>query len=275
LELYDLPVEQILGALSLPLGIHVCIEGRFIRNSDDDLPIVFTAEKLQLMFSERLGTVSRVASGSSPNGTFLLCEDFRRLNLDISEIPLGSLKQLSISFADTGAGEGSPSLTFVDIRGYTLGSTFSPFVDIHGHRLGSAFSPFVDTHGRILESTFSSFARLQALILQRVRGCEVILKLLCDPHICPRLNTVVLVNVQSHATYWPSLVELAHARRHHPGSSNVVRVEIGCRAEEPPEPDQLAELRAHVFSVEIKPWDYEVEDLDWLNDSRFNNLGRL
>jgi hypothetical protein len=52
-------------------------------------------------------------------------------------------------------------------------------------------------------------------------------------------------------------------------------VEIGCRAEEPPEPDQLAELRAHVFSVEIKPWDYGVEDLDWLNDSRFNNLGRL
>ena len=248
LELYDLFVEQILGAFALPPGIHLscdCIDGYNLPHSGD-LLIVSTVEKVHFMFSVDEGIISRVASGSGPNGTFLLSDERPLPHLDIPEIrPLGSLKQLSMSFADAGAGEASPSLTFVDIHGY------------------------------FLESTFSPLACLQALILQRVNGCEVILRLLGDPRIFPQLNTVVLVNVQPHATYWTSLVKLARARKHHSGSSNVVRVEIGCRAEEPPEPDQLAELRAHVFSVEIKPWNYEVEDLDWLNDSRFRNLGRL
>ena len=248
LELYDLFVEQILGAFALPPGIHLscdCMDGYCLPHSDD-LLIVSTVEKAHFKFSVDEGVISRVASGSGPNGTFLLSDYHPELDLDIPRTrPLGSPEQLSISFADTGAGEGDPSLTFVDIHGY------------------------------LLEFTFSPFACLQALILQRVNGCEVILRLLCDPRICRELNTVVLVNVQSHTTYWPSLVELARARGLHAGSSNVVRVEIGCRAEEPLEPDQLAELRVHVFSVEIKPWNYQVEDLDWLNDPRFRNLGRL
>lgn len=68
---------------------------------------------------------------------------------------------------------------------------------------------------------------------------------------------------------------MAHARDQHAGSSNIRRVDIGCHPEESPEPDQLVELRAHVFLVEVKPWDYELEELDWLNDSRFRNLYRL
>ena len=249
LELYDLFVEQILvPQFALPPGIHLscaCSDG-YVLPPSNDLLVVGTVEKLHFMFSMDEGIISRVASGSGLNGTFLLSDSGHlAMCLFIPQIPRGSLTQLSISVAEPGAGEGNPPLTFVDVHAYFLSRALPPF------------------------------ARLQALILQRVHGCEVILRLLCDPLISPQLNTVVLVNVQSHATYWLSLVELARARKHHSGSSNIVRVEVGCRAEEPPEPDQLAKLREHVFSVEIKPWNYEVEDLDWLSDSRFCNLGRL
>jgi len=68
---------------------------------------------------------------------------------------------------------------------------------------------------------------------------------------------------------------MARVRGKHPSSSNIDRVDVGCRTEELPEPDQLAELRAHASSVELKPWNYEVEELDWLGDPRFKNLGGL
>ena len=249
LELYDLFVEQILvPEFPLPPGIHLscaCSDGYVLPHSND-LLVAATVEKLHFMFSVCERIISRVASGSGPNGTFLLSDSGHlAMCLFIPQIPRGSLKQLSISVADTEAGEGNPPPTFVDVHEYFLSRALPPL------------------------------ARLQALILQRVHGCEVILRLLCDPWSCPQLNTVVLINVQPHTTYWPPLVELARARRHHSGSSNVVRVEVGCRVEESPEPDQLAELRAHVFSVEIKPWNYKIEDLDWLNDSKFRNLGGL
>ena len=113
------------------------------------------------------------------------------------------------------------------------------------------------------------------LILQRVGRGELIIRILGYPGICPELHTLVLTKVRPHAAYWRSLVGMARARDQHAASSNIRRVDISCHPEESPEPDQLAELRAHVFSVEVKPWDYEVEELDWLNDPRFKNLNRL
>jgi len=248
LELYHVHTGRILRGFTFAPGTHLsCVSpGRLtIIPRSDGLINTCAVEKLQYTFSKHQVRASRVVSGSGPNGTFLLNDTPRHLALDIPEMSLGSLQELSIAIADTGAGEGSLSLTFVDIHGYILGLLFS------------------------------SFTRLRVLILRRVHGCEVILRLLCDPTICPKLNTVILANIQSHTTYWPSLVEVARTREQHMGSSNVHRVDIGCRAEEFPEPDQLAELRAHVLSVELKPWDCEVEELDWLNDSRFRNLGRL
>jgi len=248
LELYHVPTSRILRGFTFPPGIHLsCVSsGGFATiPRSDGLINTCAVEKLQYMFSKHRGRASRVVSGFGPNGTFLLNDTRHHLALDIPDMSFGSLEELSIASADTGAGEGSPSLTFVDIHGYILGLLFS------------------------------SFARLRVLVLQRVHGCEVILRLLCDPTICPKLNTVILANVQSHTTYWPSLVEMARVREQYMGSSNVHRVDIGCRAEELPEPDQLAELRVHVLSVELKPWNCEIEELDWLNDSRFRNLGRL
>lgn len=247
LELYHVLADQILRGFTFPPGAHlscICPNGYIIPRSPGLLNIS-TVKKLQFAFSNHRGRASRVVSGFSPNGTFLLSDTRYQLALDIHKLSLESLEELSITSADTGAGEGSLSLTFVDIHGY------------------------------LLKSILSSLPRLRVLILQRVHGYEVILRLLCDPRICPRLNTLILANVQSHATYWSSLVEMARAREQHMGSSSLDRIDVCCRAEELPEPDQLGELRAHVFSVELKPWNCGIEELDWLNDSRFGNLGRL
>ena len=123
LGVYGEFVEQILGEFALPPGIHLScdyIDGYILPHSDN-LQIVSTVEKLHFMFSMDKGVISRVASESGPNGTFLLGDDHPELDLDIPRTrPLGSLEQLSISFADTGSGEGNPSLTFVDINGYLL-----------------------------------------------------------------------------------------------------------------------------------------------------------
>jgi len=247
LELYQALADQILRGFTFPPGTHlscICTNGYIIPRSDGLLN-VSTVEKLQFAFSRHRGRVSRVVSGFGPNGTFLLSDANHQLGLYVPEIPPGSLEELSVTFADVGTGEGCPSLAFVDIHGYFLGSIFS------------------------------TFTSLRVLILRRVHGCEVILRLLCNPRICPNLNAVVLANAQSHTTYWSSLVEMARVREQHMGSNNVHRVDVGCRAEELPEPEQLAELRAYVFSVELKPWNYEVEELNWLNDSRYRKLGRL
>ena len=248
LELYHAPTAKILRGFTFPSGTHLsCIypSGFTVIPRSDGLFNISTVEKLQYTFSEHRGRASRAISGFGPNGTFLVNDTCHLPSLAIPEMYLGSLEELSIAFADIGAGESSPFLTFLDIHGYILGFLFS------------------------------SFTRLRVLILRRVHSCEVILRLLCDPSISPRLNTVILIGIQSHATYWPSLVEMARVREQHMGSTNVDRVDIGCRAEELPEPDQLAELRAHVLSVGLKPWDYEVEELNWLSYPRFRNLGRL
>ena len=250
LELYDALASQLLWRCTFPPGTHfsyVCANGYIVPRTDNQLNIS-TVEKLQFVFSRHQGLVSRVVTGLGPNGTFLLGDNIHQLSLDIREVSLRPLVELSITFADIGSGEGNPSLTFVDMHGYL---------------------------SLLLQLIFSSFTRLRVLILQRVHGCEIILRLLCDPSICPQLNTVILANVQSHTTYWPSLVEMARARGQHTSTSSIYRVDIGCRTEELPEQDQLAELRAHVSSAEIKPWNYRIEELDWLNDSRFRNLGRL
>lgn len=246
MEIDHMPSGQILRGLAFPPGTHLsyislgeCVVPRL-----HHLPNVSTVAKLQFTFSGWLRGISRQISGFGPNGTFRLRDNLYQLDLKIHDMPLGSLEELSISFSDTEA--------------------------------ASRFALcFVDAHGYPLESIFSSFGLLRLLILQRVDGCEIILRLLCDPHICPQLNTVVLANVQSHATYWSSLVEMARVRDRHPSSSNIHRVDIGCRAEEPPGPEQLAELGAHVVLVGTKPWDCEVAELDWLNDSRFRDLGRI
>ena len=248
LELYHIPPDRALEEFTFPPGAHFsCIDpdGYTIPGFTRGLLDIFTVEKMRFAFSKRQDCISRAISGSSTNGTFLLTDTVPRLDLDINEIPLSSLEELSISFADTGAGEGSPNLTFVDVHGYFLGLNFP------------------------------SYNNLRVLILQRVNGCEIILRLLCDPRMCPKLNTIALANVRSHTTYWTSLVEMARVRDQHVASSNIVRVDVGCRAGEPPESDQLEELRTYVFAVKIKPWNYVVEELDWLNDPRFRNLGRL
>ena len=248
LELYHVLTGRILRGFAFPPGTHLsCVfpSGILIIPRPNGLVNTSAVEKLQYTFSKHREQVSRAVSGFGPNGTFLFNEIRHSFALDIPEMYLGSLEELSIEFADIGAGEGSLSLAVLDINGFILGLLFS------------------------------SFTRLRILILRRLHGCEVILRLLCDPSICPKLNTVILANVQTHATYWPSLVEMARAREQRMGSSNVDRIDIGCHAEELPEPDQLAELRAHVLSVELKPWNCEIEELDWLNNSRFRNLGRL
>ena len=247
LELYHLSTGRILRRFTLPPGTHLsCVSPGFtIIPHSDGVRNTCAVEKLQYTFSKHRGRASRVVSGFGPNGTFLLNDTCHHFALDIPQTYFGSLEELSIASADTGAGEGSLSLTFVDMHGYILGLLLF------------------------------SFTRLRVLILQRVHGCEVILRLLCDPSICPKLNTVILANVQSHTTYWSSLVEMARVREQHMGSSDIHRVDISCCAEELPEPDQLAELRMHVLLVELKSWNCEVEELDWLNDSRFRNLGRL
>ena len=246
MELCRIPVDRILRGFTFPPGVHLscdCFFGYVIPDSSGLLNIS-TATKLQFAFSRRPRRVSRLISGYGPNGTFLLSDNSNQLNLYIPEISLRSLEELSISFAGTGA-EGSPALSFVD------------------------------AHGPLFEFIFASFSCLRVLILQQVDGCEIIFRLLRDPHIFPKLNTLVLAKAQSHTTYWSSLVEMARVRDQDTGSSDVRHVDISCRAEELPEPDQLAELRAHVFLVEINPWNYEVGKLDWLKDSRFRNLGRL
>jgi len=249
LELYHVLTGIILRGFTFPPGTHLsCVSpnGPFIIiPRSDGLLNTSTVEKLHYTFSNHREGVSRVVSGFGPNGTFLLNDTRHQFALDIPEMYLGSLEELSIASADIGEEDGGISRTFVDIHGYILGLLFS------------------------------SFIRLRVLIFRRVQGCEVILRLLCDPSICPKLNTMILTDVQPHATYWPSLVEMARVREQHMGTSNIVRVDIGCRAEESPEQDQLAELRAHVLSVELKPRNCEIEELDWLNDSRFKNLGRL
>ena len=250
LELYGLFVEQILWGLSFPPGTHfscVCPNGYFIPPSNA-LENIATVERLQFTLSKNRKGVSRVVSGSGSNGTFLLSDTLPQLDLDIREIllsPLNSLEELSISFVEVWDGESNSSLTFADPRGSRLG----------------LFLYF--------------FARLRVLTLRRVNGCETILALLRNPRVCPRLHTMVLANIRSHATYWPSLVEMARVREQDTDSSSISRVDVGCRAGEWPASDQLAELRTYVFSVEVKPWDYEIEELDWLKDPRFSNLGRL
>ena len=248
LELYDAPVDPILEILIPPPGTHlsyVWTEKHTVVPDSNNLLNITTVEKLHYRHSKRQGRFSRVAAGLGPNGTFLLCDVWNHLSLEMFEDFPESPKELSIAFADAEAGEGGPSLAFVD------------------------------THGFDLQTPFLIFASLRTLILQRVDGCEVILRLLFDPRICPKLNTVILADVGSWTTYWPALVEMARARSHHPGSSNLVRVDIGCRAEDSPAPDRLEELRAHVLSVKLRPWNYEVEELDWLNDPAFRNLQRL
>lgn len=248
LELYDAPVDPILQELIFPPGTHlsyVCTNDDISIPSSNDLLNITTVEKLYYKLSKRQGGFSRVAAGFGPNGTFLLCDVFHRLRLDMFEEFPESPEELSITFADVEAGEDGPSLAFVD------------------------------THGFRLQTAFSTFARLRTLILRRVDGCEVILRLLCDPLLCPKLNTVILANVQSCTTYWPALVKMARARDHHPGSSNLVRVDIGCRVEDSPEPDQLEELRVHVLSVKLRSWNCKIEELNWLNDPGFRNLQKL
>ena len=99
--------------------------------------------------------------------------------------------------------------------------------------------------------------------------------LLCDPHKCPELNTVVLANIQYPVTHWPTLVEKARVRDQNPASSNIYRVDIVCRPEDSSESDELAEMRAHACLVEIKPWNHGTEGLTWLGDRRFRTLHEL
>ena len=239
-------VRRVLEWFTFPPGAHlscVCPEG-YSLPSPDGLPNVSTVAKLQFKFSKRRRYLLRLVSGYGPNGTFLLSDDLHQVGLHIRGVPLGSVEELSISFANAGM-EGGPSFTLVGTNGYLLGSDLS------------------------------SFIHLRTITLQRVRGSEIILGILCNPQTCPELNTVVLANVQSHTTYWPSLVEMARSRDQNATSSNLHRVDIVCLSEDSPAPDQLAELRAHVFLVEVKPWDHEVQELAWLNDPRFRNLHRL
>ena len=243
MELYNMFVFGIIWWLAFPPGAHLSACEHDLPPLDD-LPNSSTIAKLQFMFSKRRKHIIRSIYGYGPNGTFMGSDTPHQLNLCGPKTLMDSVEELSISFTDA-ATEGSPALSFVDVHGY------------------------------LLESIFSSFNRLRTLILKQVDGGEVILRLLCDPHICPELHTVVLAKVRFHTTYWSSLVEMARARDHHAGSSNIHRVDIGCHPEESPEPDQLVELRTHVAFLEVKPWDYEVEELDWLNDPRFRNLHRL
>ena len=242
MELYRISTSQLLMSLIFPLGTHLswyCFPQDSIPPSES-LRNIFKVQKAHFTFTYSQGKqFIRSISGYGPNGTFRHSIEIDQLDFYIHGISLGSLEELSIS-----------------------------------KKLGIHPTPD-DIVYRFLQPSRSSFNHLRVLIVHRVAGCKKILQYLSSPNIYPELHTVVLADYQSHTEYWPSLVTMARIRNQDQGSNDIRRVDIFCKENESPKSHQLAELRAHVFLVQIKPWDCEVEQLDWFKDPRFKDLGRL
>lgn len=94
-----------------------------------------------------------MVSGFGPSGTFLLGDTSHQLTLNIHRMSLISLEEVYITFADTGAGAASPSLTFLDIHGHPLESIFSSF-----DRLRVLYSSFSES---TVAKSYSGFCAIR------------------------------------------------------------------------------------------------------------------
>ena len=255
MELHYISAYKILTSLIFPRGTHLS----WYRPPRDPILLskslltIFTVQKAQITFTrskKRECTEKPIRrkftcsiSGYGPNRTFRLSTEpvERHRFTNIPKIPPGSLELLAISSFGIGTKNPSPDEIVICF----------------------------------LEPSLSSFVHLRVLIAHRVIGCKAILSHLCNPCICPELHTVMLADYKPRAAYWSSLVKMARIRDQHHDSENIRRVDIICKANESPEPDQLVELMAHVSLVQVKPWECEVEELNWLKDPRFKDLDRL